>query len=443
MNLPEMPHSREAEEAVLGVVMTNPDTYYDVSVFLRPDDFYVYKNQWAWSAIEKLIGRNVPVDIITVAEELDRASQLDEIGGRAYLTKLIASAPPSYSAESYGKIIESHSTRRKMITAAQKIGQLAYDESNDIERAAGEAMAAMGDVTERAAGSSTEFSQRVFGRVYDAVEELSRQPADFLPGIPTGLIDLDRVLGGGLKNGRLYTIAGRPGAGKTALGLTILHNASFGRRKRGAIFSLEMSNDEVAGRLVSIDSGVDGQLIETGKLSDTDWPAFTNSLEAGSLAPVAFDDTANLTPRQLLAKCQRIRAMSGLDYVIVDYLGLMSGDHSRYENRNAEVSAISRSMKSIARELNVPVVQMHQMNREVEKISGKEPELHHLRDSGSIEQDSDAVLFIWPDEATGVTRLKIAKHRNGPTGLVTLVFRKNITKFENSTKININDCRDL
>jgi replicative DNA helicase len=372
----------------------------------------------------------MPIDILTVTTELDRNDRLAEIGGTSYLTKLVTDTPTSLHASAYAKIVRETSTRRQLLQAANEIAKAAYDAEVSIEETVSKSISSVVDVAGRATAGQTHTSHDVFSSVYDRVDQLSQQPEDQFPGVPTGIFDLDRLLGGGLQPGRLVIIGGRPGQGKTSLILTMLHNIAVAGKKRAAIFSLEMDNDELGQRMVAINSGIDGQIIQTGKLRDDQWNQFTTSIEFLSETNLLFDDTAYLTPSQIRAKCKRIQAQGALDLVVVDYLGLLNSDR-QYRNRVDEVSEISRSLKQLARELKVPILAAHQLNREVEGRADKRPQLSDLRDSGSVEQDADVVGLIWQDqrEASHVY-LDVAKHRNGPTGQVPLLFQRNTTRFQ-------------
>ena len=428
-----LPHSREAEEAVIGAVLINPEVYYDLAQFLQPDDFYIHRLRFIWEAYVRLQERRVPVDSLTVSEELEDMGRLEEIGGPAYLTALLNQVPTTLHAEAYGKIVEAASVRRRLLTAANSIATLAYDESQAIDTVMGEAEKAIFNVGERKMRHDVRPIRDVLSEYYDHVDELARR-ADDIVGVPTGFTDLDKMLGG-LQPSDLLITAGRPGMGKTALMLTMVSNAALIHKKRVAVFSLEMSNEQVVQRLIAQQTGIDSQRLRSGKLTDEDWPVFNHSIEVLGDTRIYLDDTPALTPLQLRTKCRRLHMEYGIDLVILDYLQLMSGE-TRNDNRVQEVSYISRSLKQLARELNVPLMAAAQLSRAVEQRADKEPQLSDLRESGSLEQDADIVMFIYRDEKdpsmANVTHLKIAKHRNGPVGQVDLIFRNNLTKFENA-----------
>ncbi len=435
-----VPHNREAEEAVVGAVLINPEAYYDVAQFLNADDFYIHRNQWIWDAFVRLHEQRIPVDLLTLSEELDRNSQLAEVGGSAYLTSLINQVPSSLNAESYGRIVEGHAVRRKMITAANKIAAIAYNESSSVEEVMNEAEKAVFNVSERRLKHDLQPISAVLSDYYDHIDELAKRPED-IHGVPTGFIDLDKMLSG-LQPSDLLIIAGRPGQGKTGFLLSIAKNAALTHKKHVAIFSLEMSNEQVVQRLIAQETGIDSHRLRNGKLQDNEWAIFTHAIEVMSDTHIYLDDTPAITPLQLRTKCRRLHMEYGIDLIIIDYLQLMGGD-SRNDNRVQEVSHISRSLKVLARELNVPVLTAAQLSRAVEQRTDKRPVLSDLRESGSLEQDADIVMFIYrPDQyekdsdKQNIAEIIIAKHRNGPVGSVELIFRGALTKFENAaTKV--------
>ncbi len=435
-----VPHSREAEEAVVGAVFINQEVYYDIAQFLNPDDFYIHRHKWIWETFTSLHEQRIPIDLLTVADELERRGQLNEIGGPAFLTSLINQVPSSLNAESYGRIVEGYSIRRKMINAANQIASIAYNERTAVDDVMDEAEKAVFNVSERRLKHDLVPIKKVASDFYDRIDDLAKR-ADDIVGVPTGFIDLDRMLTG-LQPSDLLIIAGRPGQGKTGFLLSIAKNAGLTHKKHVAIFSLEMSNDQVVQRLISQETGIDSQRMRTGKLQENEWPLFTHAIEVFSDTHIYLDDTPAITPLQLRTKCRRLHMEFGLDLIIIDYLQLMGGDN-RTDNRVQEVSYISRNLKVLARELNVPVLAAAQLSRAVEQRSDKRPVLSDLRESGSLEQDADIVMFIYrPDQyekdtvKANVAEIIVAKHRNGPVGSVELVFRGAQTKFENAaTKV--------
>ncbi|MCJ7435535.1 MAG: replicative DNA helicase [Anaerolineales bacterium] len=433
---PSIPHNREAEEAVVGAVLINPEAYYDVAQFLAADDFYIHRHKWIWEAFTSLHEQRIPVDMLTLSEELDRKNQLAEIGGPAYLTSLVNQVPSSLNAESYGRIVEGHSIRRKMIDAANKIASIAYNEDSTVDHVMDEAEKAVFNVSERRLKHDLQPISAVLSDYYDRIDDLAKRDEEIY-GVPTGFVDLDKILGG-LQPSDFLIIAGRPGQGKTGFLLSIAKNAGLTHKKHVAIFSLEMSNEQVVQRLIAQETGIDSQRLRNGKLREDEWPLFTHSIEVFSDTHIYLDDTPAITPLQLRTKCRRLHMEFGIDLVIIDYLQLMGGD-TRTDNRVQEVSYISRNLKVLARELNVPVLAAAQLSRAVEQRSDKRPMLSDLRESGSLEQDSDIVMFIYrPDQyeketdKQNIAEIIIAKHRNGPVGSVELIFRSALAKFENA-----------
>ncbi len=433
---PPVLYSREAEEATIGSVLINPESYYDVAAFLKSDDFYIHRHQWIWEAFIRLHERRIPIDYLTVSEELNQMGQLAEAGGPAYLTALINNVPTSLHAEAYGRIVEENAIRRKMLVAANDIAKLAYQESVGVEDVMDGAEKAVFGVSERRMTRDLQPIQQVLSEYYDRIDQLASRGEDIF-GVPTGFIDLDRLLMG-LQPSDFIIIAGRPGTGKTAFMLSAAKNAAQTHKKHVAIFSLEMSNEQLVQRLIAQETGIDSQRLRTGKLSEDEWPLFTHAIEVLSDTRIFLDDTPALTPLQLRTKSRRLHLEYGLDLIIVDYLQLMSSG-ARSENRVQEVSYISRNMKILARELNVPVLAAAQLSRAVEQRADKEPQLSDLRESGSLEQDADIVMFIHRPEMyekdtlkQNIAQIKISKHRNGPVGTVELIFRHNLAKFENA-----------
>lgn len=379
------PHAVEAEEAVLGCVLINPDAYFEVASFLRPDDFYLHKHRWIWNAFVALHEQRLPIDIITLSEELERHAQLAEAGGAAYLTRLINTVPTSLHAEAYGRLVEREAMRRRLIEAATQVAKLAYEEGRDISEVVNDAEAAIFAVSERRLTKDLAPIKEAISQYYDRIKYLFEH-RDELLGVPTGFIDLDKLLGG-LQQSDLIIVAGRPGSGKTGLMLNVAKNAALTYKKHVAVFSLEMSNEQLVQRLIAQETGIDSQRLRLGDIHDHEWPLFVQASNVLSDTQIFLDDTPALTPNQLRSKCRRLDQEYGLDLVIVDYLQLMQGD-GRTENRVQEVSTISRGLKQLAREINVPVLAGAQLSRAVEQRQDKVPQLSDLRESGCLTGDS-------------------------------------------------------
>lgn len=434
------PHNREAEEAVLGAVLINAEVYYDVAQVLQPDDFYIVRNRWIWDAFAHLHDQRLPIDYLTVCNELEERSQLAEAGGPAYITALLNQTPTSLHAEAYAKIVAEQAVRRRMLAAANELARQAYNQEQTVDTIIDEAEKSIFGLSERRARRDVQPIQQVLSEYYDRVDQLSQRDEEIF-GVPTGLADLDKLLGG-LQKSDLLIIAGRPGMGKTGFMLSVAKNAAQKHRKHVAMFSLEMSAEQLVQRLIAQETGLDTQKLRTGKLSDNEWPVFTHAIEVLSDTNIWLDDTPGLTPMQLRTKCRRLHLEYNLDLVIVDYLQLMSGD-TRNDNRVQEVSYISRNLKTLARELNVPVLAAAQLSRAVEQRADKRPVLSDLRESGSLEQDADIVMFIHRPDAlekdsprANMAEIIVAKHRNGPTHPgIELFFRSNLARFENAATV--------
>jgi replicative DNA helicase len=431
------PHSRQAEESVLGAVLIDAEAYFTVSQFLKGEDFYIVRNRWIWEAFTRLHEKRSPIDYLTVTQELEQHNQLDEVGGQPYLLSLISQTPSSLNVEAYGHVVEEHSLRRRMLSAANAMAQLAYDQKQSIDTVIDEAEKKIFSISEKRVRHDLQPIQQVLSEVYDRIDQLSQRSEEIM-GVPTGLIDLDRLLGG-LQKSDLLIIAGRPGMGKTGFMLSAMKNAAQRYKKHVAMFSLEMSNEQLVQRLIAQETGIDTQRLRTGKLTAEEWPLFTHAIEVLADTHIYLDDTPAITPMQLRTKCRRLHMEFELDLVIVDYLQLMSGD-TRNDNRVQEVSYISRNLKVLARELNVPVLAAAQLSRAVEQRADKKPVLSDLRESGSLEQDADVVMFISRPDAlekdnprSNLAEIIVAKHRNGPThGGIELVFLSNLARFDNA-----------
>ena len=427
-----IPHNVEAEEAVLGSLLIDPEALFRVSPFLKGEDFYIQKNAWIYEAILAVHERREPIDFVTLCDELERRGQIEELGGVAYITRLINAVPSAIHVESYGHIVEQAAIRRRLIGAASQIAQLAYQEAKDVDQTIDQAEQALFSVSQRRITRDLAPIQEVLGRYYDRIQYLVDHQGEPL-GIPTGFADLDRLLGG-LQRSDLILIAARPSVGKTSLCLSIARNAArYGQHV--AIFSLEMSAEQVVQRLVSAETQIDAQQLRLGRLAGDEMALFAQAIGVLADLPVFIDDTPSISVLQLRAKARRLHAEHGLDLILVDYLQLMSGD-VRSENRVQEVSYISRSLKAVARELSLPVVAASQLSRAVEQRSDKRPVLADLRESGSLEQDADVVMFIYRDELyhpdtekQHIADILVAKHRNGPTGSIQLFFRSRLAQF--------------
>jgi replicative DNA helicase len=435
------PHSLQAEEALLGSVLINPDALYDVMTAVRPEDFYIVRHAWIYETFLALHDRREAIDYVTVVEELERQGRLAEAGGPAYISHLINVVPTAINAEAYAHIIEEMSVRRRLIGAASQVAQLAYEETRDVAEVIDRAEQSIFAVSERRLAHDLRPIKLVIHDYYDRLEYLREHQGE-LVGVPTGFIDVDKLLGG-LQKSDVIIVAARPGMGKTSFVLSLALNAAR-KHQRVAIFSLEMAAEQIVGRMLSAETRLDSQRLRAGNLDEDEWALFTQAVARLADLHVFIDDTPSITPLQLRTKCRRLYAEYGLDLVIVDYVQLMIGD-GRSENRVQEVSGISRSVKALARELNVPVIAVAQLSRSVEQRQDKRPMLSDLRESGSLEQDADVVMFIHREEMydpeterKNMADIIISKHRNGPTGDVELFFDGAHTQFHNAMKSTYN-----
>ena len=426
-----VPHSRDSEEATIGSVLINPEIYYDCAAVVKPDDFYIHRNKWIWEAFCSLVEQHTPIDLLTVSDELDRRGRLAEIGGPAYLTELINHVPSSLNAEAYAQIVAGYSVRRKMLNAANNIAALVYNDIGPLEDAISETWTSIESAVEKAAPNSMRHISEVVSENYDNLDEMCKTQDNH--AIPTGLIDLDKHLR--IRPGNLVTIAARPGIGKTGLAVTIGVNVSKKQHRNVAFFTLEMSSNEIGNRIIAQEAEIDLFRLMDGKLDESEWPVYTHVVETMSNTGLYIYDNSDVTVPQIRAECKKLKARHGLDLVVVDYGGLIE---SPGNTPNDRASYTSRQLKKLAKALGVPVLMLWQMNREIEKRGDGEPQLSDLRDSGSIEQDSDTVVFLYvkgedvPGDQLRTVKCSIAKQRNGPTHKLDLAMRIKSTKFENA-----------
>ncbi len=427
------PQNIEAEQAVLGSLLIDRDAVIRVAPFLRAEDFYRETHAQIYQAILDLFDKREPADFVTLCATLENRGQLEAVGGLAYITSLINAVPTSIHIEHYGHIVETAALRRRLIDAAGQIARLAYEEDRDLEEVIDRSEAIIFDVTERRESKDLVRLKQLVNSYYDRIEYL-QQHRDELIGLPTGFVDMDKLLGG-LQPSDLVIVAGRPGMGKTSFMLSMAQSAALKQRAVVAFFTLEMSGEQLVQRMISSETGIDSRRLMVGDIQDMEWERLLKASGDLSETLIFIDDTPSPTPLEIRSKCRRLAAEFDLDLVVIDYLQLMSGG-MRIENRQQEISYISRSLKGLARELRVPVMAGAQLSRAVEARQDKRPILSDLRESGSIEQDADVVMFLYRDEVydeltdrRNIADIIIAKHRNGPTGQVALRFVKEQTKF--------------
>ena len=430
------PHDLEAEQSVLGAILLDELAIIKVSEFLRPSDFYRRNHEEIYRAASELLALGEPIDIVTVGSELEKMGVLERVGGRAYLAQLEQAVPTAANIEYYARIVKEKATKRSLISAGGDIAGLGYDDAVDAPDALNQAQKVVFDISEDRI--STDF-ERLFGLLRTTMERVDamQNNAGGTVGVATGFFDLDSKTNG-FKANELIIVAGRPSMGKTSLALNVALRAAVEDKVGVAIFSLEMSKDQLAERLLCEYARVDAQRLHRGLLGEAEHERLAQALGPLGEAPIFIDDAPMLDELMLLTKARRIKLQEGVGMVIVDYLQLM---HSRRggadDNRVQEVSQISRSMKALARELKVPVIALSQLSRGPEQRTDKRPMLSDLRESGSIEQDADVVIFLYREgyynkaDTSGIAEIIVAKNRNGPTGTVNLRFRPELTRFEN------------
>lgn len=442
------PYSQDAEEAVLGAILANPNIFMSIASFLKADDFFLERNRVIWEAYSRLSERGNPIDYLTLKHELIGLNKLEEIGGEAYLTYLANSVPTSVHAEVYGRIVERAAIRRKLIKTSEYIRVLALDEKLSLEAVLSEAESKLFSVSE-----STQIRREfvplsdAISHYYDRMEHLLQNRGGAL-GLPSGFRDLDSLLGG-FQRSDLIVFAGRPGMGKTSFMLSVALNAARLGARIG-IFTMEMGVEQLVQRLIAMETGINMQKLRLAQLTPQETKRFTEAVARINHFPIFIDDTPALTPIQIRTKARRLMHEFGLDMIMLDYMQLMTSGRHNDNNRVQEISYISRSLKELARELNVPLFSAAQLSRAVENRTDKRPVLSDLRESGSIEQDSDIVMFLYRDavynEATEFPNqadIIVAKHRNGPTGVISLYFERSITKFMDASvqRVDLSDFR--
>ncbi|MCL0043783.1 replicative DNA helicase [Peptococcaceae bacterium] len=433
----ELPQSIDAEQAVLGSILLDKESIYKVMEIINPDDFYSESHRLIYKAMLNLADRDQPIDMITVSEELKKNGSLEKAGGASYIALLAGVVPTARNVEHYAHIVEEKSLKRMLIQLSIKVSAMSYEE-RDVHKLIDQAEEALIELRNRYQSKNLTAVNDILVQLFEQIEKM-QQNRGKLTGISTGFIDLDNITCG-LQNGDLIVLAARPSMGKTTLGLMIALNAAVRLNVPTAIFSLEMSKTQLVQRMLCAEAMVDQQKLRAGFLKDEDWLRLTQAGENLSHAPLYIDDTAILSPREILAKARNLKKDKNLGLIVIDYMQLMQGNR-RAENRQQEISDISRSLKGIAKELNVPVLALSQLSRAVEQRQNKRPIMPDLRESGSIEQDADVVMFIYRDEyynpeseKAGIAEIIIAKQRNGPVGKVELGFIKQCTKFVNLAK---------
>ena len=432
------PNNLEAEESLLGAMLLSSDAASIALEICQAADFYKPAHGHIFSAIAALIERGEPVDAVTVTDELRRSGLLEAVGDPAVLVSLLANTPTIANAESYARIVEEHALLRRLVSVAGEIADLGYSVPEDVEGAIDQAERMVFDVNQRRTVDSVRSIDALLGPMLDRIEQMNGRN-DTVTGLRTGYVDLDEHLAG-LQPSSLTVVGARPSMGKTSFALGMVAHVGITVQRPVLLFSLEMGHFELTQRLLSSEARVDAHRLQIGRLHDADWNKVGTAISRLSAAPIFIDDFPNLTVMDVRARARRVKKTQGdLGLVVVDYLQLMTG-HGRAENRQVEVSEISRGLKILARELEVPVVALSQLSRGLEQRQDKRPMLSDLRESGSIEQDADVVLFIYreeqydrdaPPDRRGDAEIIVAKNRNGRTGTVHLAFLSQFARFDN------------
>lgn len=433
-NIP--PQNIDAEASLLGAILIDSDAIVKIADAISTHDFYDERHQRIYEAAQQLYEQHSPIDVLTLSDQLKSSGLLDMVGGAAYLTELTNYVPTATHVEKYAQIVAQKSLRRRLIKASQSIVGLGFDESKNLHELIEEAESKLFEISKQHVGQDVVSLEEILSDSFDRLDELHKDKGK-IRGIPTGYRDLDNILAG-LQRSDLAILAARPSMGKTALALNLAHNVALKSKIPVLIFSLEMSKEQLVDRLLAMESGVDAWALRTGNLSDADFEKIGQAMGSLSEAQIYIDDTPGITVSDLRTKARREAHQRPIGLIVVDYLQLMSGG-GRYGldgNRVQEISEISRGLKGIARELNVPLLALSQLSRSVESRSPQIPQLADLRESGSIEQDADVVAFLYredyykPDtDRKNITDIFIKKHRNGPTGAIELYFDKERQRF--------------
>ncbi len=436
------PQNVDMEASVLGAILIDADAIIKVADIIRPIDFYDEKHRLIYEACLRLYEEQSPIDVLTLSEELRSEGVLKDVGGSAYVTQLTNTVPTSANAEQYAAVVATKSIRRRLISASQEIADIGHDEKRSIAELVEEAEAKLFEVSQRHVGNDIISLEDILSESFDRLDALHKDKGS-IRGVPSGFKDLDANLAGFQKSD-LVILAARPSMGKTALALNLAQNISVKSNKPVLLFSLEMSKEQLVDRILASEAGVNSWNLRTGNLTDNDFEKIGHAMGSLSEAQLFIDDTPGITVSDLRTKARREAHKRELGLIIVDYLQLMSGG-SRFggdSNRVQEISEISRGLKSVARELNVPVIALSQLSRSVESRNPQIPQLSDLRESGSIEQDADVVMFLYRDdyynpdtsEKPNILDIFIKKHRNGPTGRVEIYFDRERQKMLNLDK---------
>lgn len=433
------PHDIEAEQAILGSMLTDKDAVIAAIEVLKEDSFYREDNKLIFGAITNLYSRNEPIDIITVKAELVELGQLDRVGGLEYLVELPERVPTTANVERYIKIVDEKAMLRKLITTSNELIALGFDESENVDNIMDMAEKKVFDLASKKNTKGYTVMKDILVESFAELERLYNQKGA-VTGISTGFIDLDEKTAG-LHNSDLIIVAARPAMGKSAFAINLATNAAVQSNVPVVIFNLEMSKEQIGNRILCSEALVDSNKIRTGQIEDEDWMKLAQTLGKISDAPIYIDDTPGISIMEIRAKCRKLKLEKNIGLIVIDYLQLITASGKKNSSREQEISEISRSLKILAKELNVPVIALSQLSRGAEKRDDKRPMLSDLRESGAIEQDADIVMFLYRDdyynedtEKKNVAEVILAKHRGGSTGTVELAWLPSYTKFANLSK---------
>src|SRR3990172_384743 len=415
------PHSNEAEESVLGALLLNRDAVIAVAQFLKSEDFYDPRHREIYECAIALFEERVPIDVLTVSERLKKRKTLKQVGGASYLAELANKVPTAAHVEHYGKIVKDSAIKRALMSSAGRILDLSMDEGLAAEELMDKAESEIFALTQRHLAQTFTAIREALAESFDRLDELHKQE-EGLRGVPTGFKDLDDTLAG-MQKSNLLILASRPGIGKTSLALNISQNLAVKYKRPVGFFSLEMRKEELVDRLLVAQADIDAWRLKTGKLTEDDFTKLSNAMGELAEAPLYIDDTPALSILEMRTKARRLQVEAGIDLLVVDYLQLARS--RQLENRVQEVSEITQGMKNLARELKIPILAISQLSRAVEQRGTRKPQLADLRESGSIEQDSDVVMFLWREDEDNTEKiiLDVAKHRNGPLRSINLFFK--------------------
>lgn len=432
------PHSVESEQSILGSIILDKEAIITVAETINPSDFYKEAHKVIYESMLKLNSNNEPIDLITLIEELRKEGHLDSVGGISYLTSLSTIVPTTSNVKYYANIVKEKSVMRQLIKASNEIINLGYDASTDVQEILDKAEKNIFDISQEKASDDIQPINLVLQDTFDMIERLCTQKSD-VTGITTGFTDLNKKING-LQRTDLILLAARPAMGKTAFSLNLVQNAALKGDASVAVFSLEMSKEQLVQRMLSAQSNVELSKIKTGTLGDSDWPRIIDAMAVLSEANIFIDDTPGIKISEIRSKCRRLKIEKGLDLILIDYLQLMEGE-GKNENRQQEIAKISRSLKILAKELDCPVVALSQLSRSPELRKDHRPILSDLRESGSIEQDADIVMFLYRDEyyhddseKKNIGEVIVAKNRHGETGSVELVWFGQVQKFADKVR---------